>query len=409
MYFLLWILYFVQGAPYGFQAEFLPIILREKGSSYSYLSWMKVLLVPWLSKSLFAPIIDNHKSKKFWLLASLTGLMLSSFFGILTKEDDFLMIFIVIFLLNLFSATQDIAVDGIAISSLTAENIGVGNTIQVISYKLGSIFIGGGLLWIYLYFNWSFIYIFLFLMYGIVFLISFFKIHENLPKNQLLEIGKLGSSHNKLNFIEIFSLILDKRTIVLIFYLFFYKFGESIALSNLPLYLIDLGFSSSAVGFQSGFSSKFFSIIGSVFGGYLLRSTKLNIFSNLMFFSTLRAIPIIAQTIVVLLFTFNVSDEGYFYFCIFMLYVINFMAGVITVFSFTIMMEFSRLPLYNNYQATHYTVLATVEVGGKLFASFLGGFIMEYLGSDFSWVFTSLVALFGLFPLSMLASYSKSK
>ena len=365
-----------------------------------------MLLVPWLIKSLIAPIIDNHKSKKFWLLVSLSGLMMSSFAGIFSNEDDFFGIFIVIFLLNLFSATQDIAVDGIAIACLTAENIGIGNTIQVIAYKLGSIFIGGGLLWIYLYFDWSFIYVFLLIVYGIIFVIAYIKIPENVAKNQILESGKVLASQKKLNFFNIFTLIMDHRTAVMVFYLIFYKFGESMALSNLPLYLVDLGFSGSTVGFHSGFSSKFFSIIGSLFGGFLLRSSTFNTFYQLKFYCVIRAIAIIAQTAAIIIYTFDNSNL-YFYFCVFVLYVINFTAGVITVVTFTIMMSCSQLAKYSNYQATHYTVLATVEVGGKLFASFLGGFVMDYLGVNSAWIFTSLISVFILFPLVLLEKYQK--
>ena len=44
------LLYFVQGAPYGFQTACLPLILREAGLSFTSLGLMKLLFVPWVRK-----------------------------------------------------------------------------------------------------------------------------------------------------------------------------------------------------------------------------------------------------------------------------------------------------------------------------------------------------------------------
>ena len=62
-------LYFVQGAPYGFQAVCLPIILRSGGLSFTALGLMKLLFVPWICKPLYAPLIDRTFSKKWWLIS----------------------------------------------------------------------------------------------------------------------------------------------------------------------------------------------------------------------------------------------------------------------------------------------------------------------------------------------------
>ncbi len=76
-------LYFVQGAPYGFQTACLPIILREVttirlfgavghhyvfyllqvGLSFTALGIMKLLFLPWVCKPLYAPIIERTKTK----------------------------------------------------------------------------------------------------------------------------------------------------------------------------------------------------------------------------------------------------------------------------------------------------------------------------------------------------------
>ena len=42
------LLYFVQGAPYGFQASSLPVMLRQEGVSFTQLGLMKMLFLPWV-------------------------------------------------------------------------------------------------------------------------------------------------------------------------------------------------------------------------------------------------------------------------------------------------------------------------------------------------------------------------
>jgi hypothetical protein len=80
------LLYFVQGAPYGFQTSCLPLILREVrkgymankdelfnsllvtvplqgGLSFTALGVMKLLFLPWLCKPLYAPVIERTKTR----------------------------------------------------------------------------------------------------------------------------------------------------------------------------------------------------------------------------------------------------------------------------------------------------------------------------------------------------------
>ena len=61
----------------------------------------------------------------------------------------------VLFMLNLASASQDICVDSLALEILDPEELGAGNTIQVVAYKAGSVFAGAALLWVKEASSWS--------------------------------------------------------------------------------------------------------------------------------------------------------------------------------------------------------------------------------------------------------------
>ena len=142
---LLAFLYLIQGLPYGFQSRFMPIFLRSQGVSLTHVGLFKLLLIPWLCKTLWAPFVDRKGTKHSWLLASVLGLVLTCAVTSLIPPNNILFICISMFILNLCAATQDIAVDGIAVAILSADELGQGNVAQVVGYKVGSI-VGGGLL-----------------------------------------------------------------------------------------------------------------------------------------------------------------------------------------------------------------------------------------------------------------------
>ena len=144
----LFLLYFVQAMPYGFQSRYLPLQMRKQGVSLTSLGLYKLLLVPWICKFFVAAfVVDSFKTKKYWLYFSLVALSAGSFVGSLF-ENDFNKLALVIFLLNWACVVQDICVDWFAMNLLDEENLGLGNTIQVGSFKLGTLFSGGLLVYL---------------------------------------------------------------------------------------------------------------------------------------------------------------------------------------------------------------------------------------------------------------------
>ena len=152
--FSLFILYFVQAMPYGFQSRYLPLVMRKQGASLTNLGFFKLLLVPWIFKVFIAAfIVDAYKTKRFWLLSSMLVLTMGSLLG--TCIENFSYLAFLIFILNWASATQDICVDWFAMNTLKKEDLGIGNTIQVVAFKLGTLFSGGLLVYLMDFMNVS--------------------------------------------------------------------------------------------------------------------------------------------------------------------------------------------------------------------------------------------------------------
>ena len=134
----LFLLYFVQAMPYGFQ-RYLSLVMRREGVSLTSIGLFKLLLLPWVCKVfLSAFVVDAYKTKRFWLILSMLVLAVGSYTGVFIH--DFTLLACVIFLLNWASATQDICVDWYSMNLLDESDLGMGNTIQVGAFKLGTLF-----------------------------------------------------------------------------------------------------------------------------------------------------------------------------------------------------------------------------------------------------------------------------
>lgn len=147
---LLLLLYTLQGIPMGLSSS-IPFILQEKvgyadQATFSLVSW------PFSLKLLWAPFVDSLYSRRFgrrksWLIPVqfiCAGLMIggSLFIGELLGEKEnqkphvvYLTIFF--FVLYFMMATQDIAVDGWALTMLSKKNVGHASTCNSVGQTLG--------------------------------------------------------------------------------------------------------------------------------------------------------------------------------------------------------------------------------------------------------------------------------
>jgi len=141
-------LYLVQGLPFGFFLFTYPLILRAQGLSLTKITFLSVVNLPWLVKFLWAPLVDRYHWPRLgrrtsWILPMQIGLAVSlALTGWFSDRLDVNGLILALLVVNFFAATQDIAVDGLAVDQLAPEERGHGNAIQSASYKIGML--GGG-------------------------------------------------------------------------------------------------------------------------------------------------------------------------------------------------------------------------------------------------------------------------
>ncbi|MDF1822890.1 MAG: MFS transporter [Alcanivoracaceae bacterium] len=155
---LLWLLgalYFAQGLPFGLLARSLPAIARDAGLSPELIGLLALPAAPWALKFLWAPFVDQYGRgrpghRRRWIIAcQLAAMGLLAVVALQPPEQlfgsHFALFLVLLFALNALFATHDIATDGLAVRLLPVHLRGMGNSLQTGGYKSGLI-LGSALL-----------------------------------------------------------------------------------------------------------------------------------------------------------------------------------------------------------------------------------------------------------------------
>lgn len=154
-------LYLAHALPLYFFSVALPAILRSQGVDLRWIGMLSLLYIPWAFKFLWAPLIDRYHwpalgRRKSWLLLSQMALVGGVLLLALSGFNHGLLVFIAISLwISSWAATQDIAIDGYTVESLTPADYRLGSMAQSIGVGLGSMVGGAGVLWLYQLYGWQ--------------------------------------------------------------------------------------------------------------------------------------------------------------------------------------------------------------------------------------------------------------
>jgi PAT family beta-lactamase induction signal transducer AmpG len=383
---ILWTLYFVQGLPFGFQATALPVYLREAGMSLTGIGLATALALPWSLKVLWAPLVDRFDGgrlgrRRSWIVPLQLLLAGTCAAAALTSPGSALVpLLVLVLLMNLFAATLDIAVDGLAVDVLAPRELGQGNVAQVVGYKAGMLTGGGLLLSVSGPLGWEGIFL---AMAGLV--IACLAITLLWREQALHPPGPPDSPVMHPRLAEIIGGL--RRAVTapgagwLLLFIGTYKLGESMADTMFKPFLVDAGFSASRIGFWVGTWGMLFSIAGSVAGGFL--AGRLPLLQAVGITAFLRALTVAGEWWL----SIAGATPGR---VIAVTCLEHLWGGALTTALFAYMM--SRVD--RRLGATHYTLLASIEVWGKLPAAWVSGLITDR---------SSYATLFGIATVLSLA------
>ncbi|KAK1331782.1 hypothetical protein QTO34_007458 [Cnephaeus nilssonii] len=374
-------LYLVQGLPYGLQSGLLPVLLRAGGLSLTRVGLTKVLYAPWLFKLVWAPLVGTRGSPRAWLTLSTAALGLVC--GLLAalppaeggQAELPVTVAGLLLLLNLGAAVQDVALDTLAMQLLEPAELGPGNTVQVVAYKLGSVLAGGGLLALVPTLSWPQLFLLLAATYWLAAALAWATpALQQLPSPQPSELPP-----HTLHLLQ--DLLAVPGTLWTAGFVLTYKLGEQGASSLFPLLLLDRRPLCPGAGAVEQCGRR------GLLHCWLVPGWGPDVWTPLL--PLLRSVlqfrlgALACQT--TLLFCLDTPwarlDPGTVLrgAVLLSLCLQHFLGGLVTTATFTLMMCCSQLA-HSALQATHYSLLATLELLGKLLMGTLAGALADSLG-----------------------------
>jgi MFS transporter, PAT family, beta-lactamase induction signal transducer AmpG len=111
--------YFAEGFPYTIVNNLAEILFKAMGASYALIGLSSVLHLPWNLKFLWGPLVDQHETKRSWLVTMQIAISLALVaLALLVETKSLWLVGGVLAVVAVLSATQDIAIDGYYLEAL---------------------------------------------------------------------------------------------------------------------------------------------------------------------------------------------------------------------------------------------------------------------------------------------------
>ena len=300
---LLAALYCAQGLPSGLVAHAMPVLLRQHGVDLAWIGLLKLLALPWLLKVLWAPWIDRVSSDRLghhrgWILP-LQGCVIFCLAGLALMAPQALfgsamgLLLGTLLLINLATATQDVATDGLAVRLLPERWRGLGNSLQVGGYKLGMLASGSGLLMVVGSLGWN---VSLGLLAAGLLLLTlpiwWFPEKQLLPHNA----SQAEPAGAGLLFRHYKGLLDQPGMVAWLVVVLTFKLGDALATPMIKPMLVDQGWDTVALG-QLTLISSLAGIGGALLGGMLY--ARWGAMHSLLVFGVLQAAGLSAMAVLV--------------------------------------------------------------------------------------------------------------
>jgi PAT family beta-lactamase induction signal transducer AmpG len=268
------VLFFGEGVPYGFVLISLAFFLRGRGVPLEHIGVLSLLGLAWSFKVLWSPLADRYGSRAAWMVPAQLVLFLCLVYLTLTVHHPITWIFwVVVAVLCLASATQDLVVDAYTIELLETKELGLGNGVRNGAYRAGVLVAGSGLLVVSDYLGWQNAFA---MVAGIMLAIPLTVLLSppfRLPRPVRVEeagaagpAGK-GGFHVLTAFRGLYHL---PYFWAVIFFTLTYKAGDATLGPMVSPFWKDMGFSGTQFGLVSGGLGALSTIVGGVLGGLFI-------------------------------------------------------------------------------------------------------------------------------------------
>ena len=262
---VVFVLYFAEGVPFGFVYTTLSYYLRSRGVPLEQIGILSLLGLAWSLKVLWSPLADRFGTRAAWLVPAQVLVILSMLgLAYVANAPVTLAFWVLVGVLCLASATQDLAVDAYTIDLLETDELGMANGIRIGAYRVGLIAAGGGVLIASDLVGWSptFVGVAVIMAALALTVVAFSPFHQARPEVARAQTGKgLGQIKESVQV-----LMRHPHMGAIIVFILAYKAGDAFLGAMVSPFWRDMGFSGTQFGVASITVGKIPAIVGRVSG-----------------------------------------------------------------------------------------------------------------------------------------------
>jgi len=386
---------FSSGLPLYLTSKTLQAWLTDEQVSLTAIGLFSLVGLPYSLKFLWSPLVDRYVPpflgrRRGWLVLTQIALFIAiAAMALLNPRQALQPLAILALVIAFLSATQDIAVDAYRTDVLEEPEMGTGAAVNVLGYRIALLLTGGLALVLADQLPWSTVYL---LMAGlmIIGLVAAVRAPEPILRDRPPE--SLADAV-RLPFLEFFQRSGWLQGLLILMFVVLYRLGDALVGNMATPFLLQAGFSKTAVGAIQGGLGLLATIVGVLTGGAIL--TKIGINRSLWVFGGLQAISNLAY--------YGLSQVGKNYqLMVVAINIENFCAGLGTAAFVAFLMSLCN----PRFSATQYALLSSLFATTSSILSAPAGGLAGATGWPSFFLITLAAALPGLLLLPVFAPWS---
>ena len=383
---------FACGLPLLLTMSVLQAWMKEEWLDLTVIGMITLVQIPYTWKFLWAPILDRFTlpllgRRRGWLLVAQSALVFSiAGLGFTDPANNFWSMTCAAMLVAFFSATQDIVVDAYRREDLPDEELGMGSSLYIYGYRMGTLLSSGGGLIMADHMPWSTVYLIMAACMLPCVVTTVLTPEPIIPAGTPKTIKE--AVINPL--VEYFS---RQGALWILAFILFYKIGDTMAGAiTIPFYL-DIGFSKTEIGAVVKIFGTWAIIAGALVGGICM--LRLGINRSLWIFGFLQAISTAGFAVLARIGHSVTALSGIIAFE-------NLSSGMGTAAFVAFMASITN----KKFTATQYALLTSLMAFPRVLASAPTGFFAKHLGWESFFIFCAIIAIPGMLLLFKFAPWS---
>ena len=385
---------FTSGMPLYVLFQLVPAWLRSSGVDLATIGLFALVSLPYTWKFLWSPLMDRYAPpflgrRRGWAIVTQVALLLA--IGALGQVDptgSLRAAVVLVFLVSLFSASQDIVIDAYRRELLEDDELGAGNALFINAYRLSSLVPGSLSLILSDLLPWSVVYWVTgaFMAVGIVTSLVIREVSDDALAPRSMREAVIDP------FREFFARGGVAAGLAILAFMFLYKLGDNMATALATPFYLDMGFSRTEIGSIAKVAALWASIAGSIIGGAVM--LKLTINKALWIFGFVQLVTILGFA-----WLSVVGHDPLLLFAVVSAEYLGVGLGTVALTAY-IARETSRA-----FTATQFALFTSLIAVPRTFANASTGFLIEWLGYTAFFLLCTALAVPGMLMLLKAAPW----